>query len=224
LKGKQFRPSVVEFIKEETKKKSIATGHLVERLEDKFGQKFDYMSTHNIQREIDSQFFGEPSDDAECLKNLLQSLKTKFPDMLVEILAPNNTLEGVIYSTPSMKDLADNYLDLCVMDTTFNTNRFRMKYWAIAGKDNCNKTIIFAEGLIRSETKENLVWLLSCIKDYFKKSPKLILIDADPALISACETVFPNSKIKLCGWHTESNIKNHLYGSKKSKLLLVYCV
>ena len=43
------------------------------------------------------------------------------------------------------------------------------------------------------------------------------MIDSDPGLISAVEEVYWNSNLKFYSWHTENNIKNHLYGTKKSK-------
>ena len=116
-----------------------------------------------------------------------------------------------------MLELAAKYMDLLVMDTTFGTSRFRMKHWVMCGKNNNNRTVIFAEGLIIQETKELFVWLLNIIKNNFTALPKFILIDSDPALIAAVETVYPEANLKLCGWHTVNNIKNHLYGTKKSK-------
>jgi len=90
-------------------------------------------------------------------------------------------------------------MDLLVMDTTFGTNRFRMKSITLCGKDNNNKTIIFAQGLVSNETKEQFSWVLNQTKNYFNKDPKFILIDADPALIGAVEEVYTSSNLKLCG-------------------------
>jgi len=49
-----------------------------------------------------------------------------------------------------------------------------------------------------------------------EREPTFILTDADPALIAAVENNYLSSNLKLCGWHTENNIKNRLYGNKKS--------
>ena len=106
-------------------------------------------------------------------------------------------------------------MDLVVIDTTFGTNRFRMKNITLCGKDNDNKTIIFAQGLIVQETKELFCWILSNAKNYFLVEPKFVLTDADSALIGAVEAVYDKSNLKLCGWHTENNFKNHLFGLKK---------
>ena len=130
----------------------------------------------------------------------------------------SHKLKGLIFATPLMRELANKFMDLLIMDTTFGTNRFRMKHWTMCGKDNNNRTIIFAEGLIAQETTEQFSWLLSQAKGYFNKEPNFILIDSDPALIAAVESIYPNSNLKMCGWHTENNIKKHLYGLKKGNI------
>jgi len=160
--------------------------------------------------------------DAENLRILLSKLKAKSSDFLGKYISDPITkkLTGLIFSTPTMKDLASKYMDVLLMDTTFNTNRFRMKHWTMVGKDLNNQTIIFAEGLIVQETKEMFIWLLNEAKNYLEVSPNFTLIDSDPGLIAAVESVFPLTNIKLCGWHTCNNIKNHLYSSKKSKFIL----
>jgi len=77
-----------------------------------------------------------------------------------------------------LKDLANYFMDLVVIDITFGTNRFRMKHWTMCGKDNNNKTIIIAEGLVAQETIEQFSWLLLKIKGYMERELNFILIDS----------------------------------------------
>ena len=76
------------------------------------------------------------------MRNLIIRLKEKFPNFFGEILKDPTTdeLKAVIYATSHMKQLANKYMDLLVMDTMFGTNRFRMKHWAMCGKDVHNQT------------------------------------------------------------------------------------
>jgi len=212
--------NIKEFVKNCSKEKCISTSGMLTRIEDKFGVKCDYQATANIQKSISQELFGQPADDAENMKEILMKLKEKYPDFLAEILKDETTnrLKAVVFATPFMKKLAFHFMDLLVLDTTYGTNRFRMKSVTLCGKDNNNKTIIFAQGLVTQETLDQFNWLLTKVKEYFAKQPKFILIDADPSLIGAVENVFPISNLKLCGWHTENNFKNHLVGTKKSKI------
>ena len=135
------------------------------------------------------------------MHQLILNLKQKFPDCLGEVLKDEETgkLKAIIYATPTMKSLTRKYMDLLVIDTTFGTNHFRMKHWTMCGKNNENKTIIFAEGLATHENIEQFSWFLLKVKDYIQRDPEFILTDADPALISSVEIVYPNSNLKLCG-------------------------
>ena len=209
-----------DYMIEEIKKKKMTPAKIQEKLNDKFGIKYIYQAVANASQNIDLQLFGSQTEDAETLKNLILKLKEKVPQFLGEILKEETTnkLKGLIFATPLMKELANKYMDLLIMDTTFGTNRFRMKHWTMCGKDNNNRTIIFAEGLIAQETTEQFSWLLSQAKGYFNKEPNFILMDSDPALIAAVESIYPNSNLKMCGWHTENNIKKHLYGLKKGNI------
>jgi len=223
MKSKHISSEMQIFLFEESKKKNLKPKELKEKVEIKFNTNIDYRTIANAHYLTTSQLFGNNTQDADSMKNLILLLKSKFPDFLGKILKDNinNQLKAIIYATPQMKALAEKFMDLLVMDTTFGTNRFRMKHWTMCGKNENNRTIIFAEALIVQETTEQFTWLLNTAKNYFRKEPKFILIDADPALISAVGEVFPNTNLKLCGWHTENNIKNHLYGAKKSKRLFI---
>ena len=221
MRSKQITEEEKEFTREGTKKKKLTPRELKEKLEDRFDKQYDYMTIANLQRNVNTEFFGEATADAALLQKRIMKLKQKYPNMLAKIKKNNkNELEGLIYSMPVMKEFAEYFFDLVVLDTTFSTNRFRLKHLSLCGKDNHNKTILFVEGLVSKETTEEFTWFFEQVKEYFGKEPKILLMDADPALLSACEHVFTSSTLKICGWHTEANIKKHLMGLKKSKLFI----
>ena len=168
----------------ESKKKNLKLKELKEKLDSKFNTSFNYRTIANAYYLSSSQLFGNLTDDTESMRNPILSLKTKFPDFLGEILKDNtnNQLKALVYVTSQMKVLAERFMDLLVMDTTFGTNHFKLKYWTMSGKDENNRTIIFAEGLVAQENTEQFTWLLNMAKNYFRREPKFILIDADPAL------------------------------------------
>ena len=218
IQSKQLNEEERKFIHDKIKQKKLTPAELKEKLEDKYGKDYDYRKVANEQRIIGNLYFGDPTEDAALLQSRLIMLKKKFPDMLATIKKNNkNEFEGLIFAMPSMKNLATHFFDLVILDTTFSTNRFRMKHLSLCGRDNHNKTILFVEGLISQETIEQFRWFFIEVKKYFNKQPQVILMDADPALLAAVEQVFPQSISRICGWHTECNIKKHLFGMKKSK-------
>ena len=139
--------------------------------------------------ELAISFFGQPAEDAQNIKEILLQLNQKVPNFLGEILKDESTgkLQALVFSSPLMKELAENFMDLLVIDTTFGTNRFRMKSITLCGKVNNNKTIIFAQGLVCQETKLQFSWILEKVKNYCPREPNFILIEADPAWIGAAE-------------------------------------
>lgn len=223
LQGKRITEEEKKFTIEGNKKKKLTPGELKEKLEDRFNKKYDYQTVANLQKNVNVGFFGEPTEDAWLLQDRIKRLQERFPNMLVKIKKNSkNELERLIYAMPSMKNLAEHFFDLVVLDTTFATNRFRMKHLSLCGKDNHNKTILFVEGLVSTESSEEFAWFFEQVKSYFGKEPKVVLMDADPALLSACQLVFPTAIKRVCGWHTETNIKKHLFGLKKSMILFPF--
>jgi len=190
---------------------------MVTRVQDKFGIELTYQAAANCKRSDDQKLFGDVQDDASNLKDMFDKLKEASQDFLGDILkGEDNKLKAVIFATPIMKELAANFVDLFVIDT-FSTNKFRMKSITLCGKNNNNETVIFAQGLMSQETTEIFSWILEKAKTYWEQESNFVLTDADPALISAVEKNFKDANLKLCGWHSETNFKHHLYGSKKSK-------
>jgi len=78
---------------------------LKEKLETKFGTTFDYQSVEMLSIQQIYSFLGEILKDNE-----------------------SNQLKAINYATSQMKMLADKFMDLFMMDTTFGTNCFKMKH------------------------------------------------------------------------------------------------
>jgi len=144
LKSKHLSAEIQLYLLEESKKKNLKPKELKQKLDSKFNTNFKYRTIANAHYLSSSRLFGNLTDDAESMRNLILSLKTKFPNFLGEILKDNtnNQLKAFIYATSQMKVLAERFMDLFVMDTKFGTNRFRLKHWTMCGKDENNKTII----------------------------------------------------------------------------------
>ena len=62
---------------------------MVNKIQDKFGMKFQYQAVANIQKRIDEDLFGEPAEDAQIMKELILGLKERIPDFLGEFYKIN---------------------------------------------------------------------------------------------------------------------------------------
>jgi len=111
---------------EETKEKQVKTKDLSGTLKTRFEVEFNYQSIANFQRSVDQDLYRSQEEDAQKMLERLFKLKAKFPDFLGEILRDDQAheLKAVLYATSAMKELATSYMDLLVVDNTFNTNKY----------------------------------------------------------------------------------------------------
>ncbi|XP_035832856.1 protein FAR1-RELATED SEQUENCE 5-like [Helianthus annuus] len=97
-----------------------------------------------------------------------------------------------------------NYLvfdDVISFDATFKTNKYKMVFVPFTGIDNHFHNVNLGAGLIAKETTESYVWLLTCFLNAFGHQPKVVVTDQDVAMKAAIETVFTDSRHRLCMWH-----------------------
>ena len=104
----------------------VTPKEMQEKLKDKFDQDYNYQTVANIQKKLDLKMYGNPTEDAENLKQLILNLKEGSSDFLGEILKveKTNELKAIVYATPVMKDLANSFFDVVIIDTTVGTNKF----------------------------------------------------------------------------------------------------
>lgn len=76
-----------------------------------------------------------------------------------------------------------------------------MVFVPFTGIDHHNKCVTLGAGMLKRETYESYKWLL---KSYLKasgKQPGIVVTDQDPAMKKAIETMFTESRHRLCMWH-----------------------
>lgn len=76
-----------------------------------------------------------------------------------------------------------------------------MVFVPFTGIDNHCRNVTFGAGLLSSETIDSYKWLLSSFLKSFGKPPKVVVTDQDPAMKQAIESVFFESRHRLCMWH-----------------------
>jgi len=95
--------------------------------------------------------------------------------------------------SPSQRDLYENFHDVVILDTTSNTNRFRMMLCVIIIIDNHFKTRIVASAIIEDETLDTFRWIFMTLFEETGINPGVIFTDSDPSLISAIKEVHPDT-------------------------------
>ena len=76
------------------------------------------------------------------------------------------------------------------------------------------ETTIFGCALVSNETSDTYKWLLQTFSEcMFDKHPQAIVTDGDPAMRDAIRCVFPNYRHRLCAWHIQKNVVEHVKNS-----------
>ena len=86
------------------------------------------------------------------------------------------------------------------------------------GIDNHNRCVIFAAALLASEHAKRYTWLLKRFKKVFKKVPKVVVTDQDPAMKIAIEKIFPDTRHRLCMWHIMQKLTTKVFSISGHKI------
>lgn len=78
--------------------------------------------------------------------------------------------------------------------------------------DNDGKSRLVACALVSRETTSDYEWILEQMKDACDHgAPVVIVVDEDPAMEAACQSVFPDTRLINCIWHLGTqNVKKNL--------------
>jgi hypothetical protein len=156
-----------------------------------------------------------PGDsDASQMLQMLLNWKDSDPLWIVKPrLEPSSRkLNHLLWISPSQRDLYERFHDVVILDTTSNTNRFRMMLCVIAIIDNHFKTRIVASAIIEDETLDTFRWILMTLFEETGIYPRVIFTDSDPSLISAIKEIYPNTNHLLCIFHIDLNLRKKLKG------------
>ncbi|XP_076933356.1 protein FAR-RED IMPAIRED RESPONSE 1-like [Bidens hawaiensis] len=82
------------------------------------------------------------------------------------------------------------------------------------GVTSTSKSCCIATAFVIRERQRNFTWALEKLKKMLDDcmEPRVILTDADQALMKACDPVFPNATKNLCRWHISENIRRKFKG------------
>ena len=151
------------------------------------------------------------------IEALLDELKNG-PYMFDLIKNENDRLTHLFFIHNRSVRLLELYSTMLMMDCTYKTNRYRFPLLNIIGITACNKPFFSAFIFLKDETRESYLWALTKLRSILKVFPRVIITDKEKALISAIETIFPNSKRMLCLWHIEKNLLTNVKAEFQDKV------
>ncbi|CAB4493479.1 unnamed protein product [Rhizophagus irregularis] len=153
--------------------------------------------------------------DTQNMINKLFELKDQEPGWIIYTrLDPfDNRLVGLFWMSPNQHQCLLRYNDIVQIDNTCQTNWFDMYLTLLVIVDNNTKSRLVAQCLSEDGTIESYEWFLDCLLQTTNNNPPTCLFsDADPALINAVTSKFPESHHFLCIFHIQENLRKNLAG------------
>ena len=151
------------------------------------------------------------NDASSLLKDLLQK-KSEDPTFAVhwELDGLSNRLVQLCWMSGDQQRLYACYHDVLQTDNTFQTNRYRMPLTLFVIIDCEGKSRVIMQGVLSNETMESYKWMLEQLLLTTNLSPRVVVSDADPALLAAVPLVFSEAYEIHCIFHIMTNLRKHV--------------
>ena len=121
-------------------------------------------------------------------------------------------LTHLFFAHPKSIELLHRFPEVLIMDCTYKSNKFKFPLLNIIGTTCLNTSFYVAFAFLEDEVQESYTWALEQLKTLFQngRTPDVLLMDRDLALIAAAIKVFPRpTTLLLCIWHVKTNVKAH---------------
>lgn len=128
----------------------------------------------------------------------------------------SNRLVRLCWMTGDQQQLYARYHDVLQTDNTFQTNRYRMPLTLFIVVDCDGRSRIVMQGIMSNETMESYKWMMDQLLNTTKLSPRVIISDADPALLAALPLVFPDAYELHCIFHIMCNLRKRVGSALQS--------
>jgi MULE transposase domain len=173
-----------------------------------------YIHYHDVVNAIDKikrEARVTDNDASKLLKDLLER-KSEDSSFAVhwELDSFSNRLTRLCWMSGDQQKLYARYHDVLQTDNTFQTNRYRMPLTLFIVVDCEGRSRIVMQGILSNETMDSYKWMLGQLLETTGLPPRVIVSDADPALLAALPLVFPDAKEVHCIFHIMGNLRKRV--------------
>ncbi|XP_074289355.1 protein FAR1-RELATED SEQUENCE 5-like [Silene latifolia] len=150
--------------------------------------------------------------DAATLINLMTSRQAEEPGFFFRVqFDEKGRLSNLFWRDAMMREDYLLYGDVKIFDTTYRTNRYNLICGAFIGINNHWSNVIFGCAFLSNEREESFEWLFNVFNESMGDDvrPISIFTDQDQAIANAIETVYPQTRHRLCQWHIQQNAISH---------------
>jgi hypothetical protein len=160
-----------------------------------FNVTFDDHVFRNLFRSLISQVSYQPNE--QDWRDAVKWGRCLGQDALVSVDMDQSTCQGrrLLFMSPAMTYNFHRNNEVIVMDTTHGTNRYRFYLLLLVGMSHFGHSTIMAAALLRNQSQDDFVWVLSQIKAFVGSAVwdriKTISTDGDVAMKLAIEAILP---------------------------------
>ncbi|KAF8665186.1 hypothetical protein HU200_054163 [Digitaria exilis] len=116
-----------------------------------------------------------------------------------------NKVRNIFWSYGKSRVAYEHYGDVVSFDTTYETNRYKLRFAPFVGINGHGDNLLFAGALLSDETIPTFRWLFRTFRSCMGgKAPKSIITDQDAAMRGAIELEFPETIHRNCLFHIVS--------------------
>jgi hypothetical protein len=151
------------------------------------------------------------NDASSLLKDLLER-KSEDASFAVhwELDGLSNRLVQLCWMSGDQQKLYARYHDVLQTDNTFQTNRYRMPLTLFIIVDCEGRSRIVMQGILSNETTDSYKWMLEQLLVTTGLPPRVVVSDADPALLAALPQIFPEAYEVHCIFHIMGNLRKRV--------------
>jgi hypothetical protein len=133
---------------------------------------------------------------------------------LKELPNKKRVLNRVFVSTRQQQTLFRLFGTVSSLDATYGKNELQLPALFLTGITNEGCICSFAWGILRSETKDDYVWLMEAVHKCFKNLSRAMVIDGDVRIRNAIKDVAQRHntavQVFLCAWHLHKDLEKNL--------------
>ncbi|GAA0175964.1 hypothetical protein LIER_42004 [Lithospermum erythrorhizon] len=157
---------------------------------------------------IRQQLKHEMMEDRTVLQQFVKVLGDTGYKYELRIEVVTNVVSDVLFVHPDSLKLLHAFPYILIMDSTYNTNRYKVPLFEIFGITSTGNSFVAAYAFLSSEQEKIYTWVLDMLRKHMiKQLPTVILTDREMALINAIDIIFPSTFHMLCRWHIEKDVE-----------------
>jgi len=160
---------------------TLDSNALTKAINQEFDKNFHHQTIYYQTKKVAQENLGMPTDDANNFIKLL-SEDAKEKNGFYKALIKDGRLKNCCYMSNRMKNMADYFSDVLIIDTSHKINRFNLPMLDIVCVNNLGRTTTVFVGLLGDQTYQTFLWILENFKNQLAESPKVIFTDEEEAL------------------------------------------